>query len=88
MNLFDGTTRKPSYSMLADIVDEAQNLLREVNQLRADNAELLDYRDKYMELLSSSINHNRDMVAGLMQVAMTPGVLGAIAAHNESKDQS
>lgn len=52
-------------------------------RLERENAELRDYRQKYMDLLDKDIKHDRQILSGLLQVSMTPGVPDAITKHNE-----
>ena len=45
----------------------------ELDRLRAGNAELRHYRDDYIKLLNSNIQHNEHMLGGFMQLALKPG---------------
>lgn len=71
-----------------DVVEFARQILEmheEVLWLRGEVAELREYRDKYTEELNRSISHSRDMLGGILQIAMTPGVMDAIDANHRSQ---
>lgn len=62
---------------------EILDMESELDFLREENAELRQYRDKYMGLLDESIAHSGHMIGGLLELAMKPGVMDAIAKINE-----
>jgi len=72
------------YPNLREIAAELNDLLYERDRLADQVDELREYKKKYSDLLDSSISHGRAMMGGLLAVAMTPGVLPAIAKANES----
>lgn len=56
------------------VVEAALDILemhRELNQLRQENAELREYREKYTRLLDSDIKHGEKMAAGLLKLALS-----------------
>ena len=61
-----------------DLHDQVTRLTEEVKELR-------HYRQAYSELLNSSIEHSRHMMGGLLQLALKPGVMDAIAQANEGR---
>jgi ferric-dicitrate binding protein FerR (iron transport regulator) len=65
--------------MAADVL----NMHHELKRLREENEELRQYRKKYIELLDADIAHGRHMVGGLLELAIKPGVLDAVAVANE-----
>lgn len=69
--------------MAVQMAEEVLAMHDELQRLRAENAELLEYREKYIEELHSGIAHSQHMIGGLLQLAMKPGVLDAVAAANE-----
>jgi hypothetical protein len=58
----------------------------ELQQLRAEVEDLREYKMKYIALLDADIAHGAHMMGGLLQLAMKPGVLGAIAAANAAEE--
>jgi len=60
----------------------------ELCYLRMENARLRKYEDMYNELLMQGIQHGQKMMGGLLEIAMTPGVLPAIAKHNEAQQEN
>lgn len=71
--------------LAVQVAQETLDLYRENLYLKEYNAELLEYRDRYIELLNSSISNSAANIAGVLNLAMTPGVMDAIATHNESR---
>jgi uncharacterized membrane protein len=78
------TLMKRDYSvpMAVQMAEEVMNMHHELQRLREENAELREYRDKYMQELDNSIAHSHHMMGGLLQLALKPGALDAIAASN------
>jgi hypothetical protein len=74
-----------------DVVDIAHQVLdmhQELMLLRAEVAELRDYRKKYIESLNSGIRHSEEMLGGILNLALTPGVMEAIhRANADAADQ-
>ena len=69
-----------------DVVDFAHQILAMDRKLQEQEHELQilrEYRQKYMDLLNSSIDHSKHMTAGLLKLAMTPGVMEACAQANK-----
>ena len=67
---------------IPSVVFMAQEILDmqyELERLRDENAELRDYRRKYTQLLQESIDHSGHMMCGMLELAMKPGVMQAIA---------
>lgn len=74
---------------MKDVVCFAKQILtmeRELQSLRAQVAELEQYREKYTDLLNSSIRHSSTMMGSILDVAMIPGVMDAVSQHNSEKD--
>lgn len=72
-----------------DVCDFARQILEMENELRwlrAENAKLRDYRDKYDELLMDGIRHSETMLGGILKVAMTPGVVLEAIESDRSAD--
>lgn len=67
---------------------EVLDMHHELQELRAEVAELREYRQKYIEELDRSINHSNQMIGGLLSLAMKPGVLDAIGKANEAEAAS
>jgi hypothetical protein len=65
--------------MAVDVLD----MQHELERLREENEELRQYRKKYIELLDADIAHGQHMMGGLLELALKPGVLDAVAAANE-----
>ena len=71
-----------------DVVQMAWQVIGMHQRIEAQEAELEKLKDiekKYLELLDSSIAHGKKMMSGLLEVAMTPGVIEAIDKHNQEK---
>ena len=49
-----------------------------IQELESENAKLRNYRERYNDLLNSSVEHNQHMMLNLLNVAMTPGVVEAM----------
>lgn len=72
-----------------NVVDFAYQIIEMQNRieiLEHENARLQRYEHDYNELLNQSIQHSSNMMRGLMEVCMTPGVMKAIGDNN-SKEQ-
>jgi hypothetical protein len=69
--------------MAQEVIDMHLQLQEQEAELR----ELRKYKQEYHDLLNSSIRHSQHMIAGVMKLAMTPGVLPAIAKHNAEKGE-
>ena len=66
-----------------NIMDFAYELIalnREVEDLRLENAELLDVKEKYNRLLDDSLNHGQAMAGNMLKVLLTPGVTESLKA--------
>ena len=46
-----------------------------IQELEIENAKLREYRNKYDDLLSSSVAHNETMMFNILKVAMTPDII-------------
>lgn len=57
---------------------DVNTLLVEVDRLRRIEKDYERLKAQYMELLQGSIQHNENMLGGLLQLAMVPGVTDAI----------
>ena len=75
--------RDYSVPMAVQMAEEVLNMHHELERLREECAELREYRDKYLAELDNSIAHNQHMIGGLLELAMTPGVLDAVVAANK-----
>jgi xylose isomerase len=61
---------------------EIIDMQRRIEHLEAENMELLRYREEYFDLLNGNIEHSREMMGGMLRLALTPGVMEACAAAN------
>jgi hypothetical protein len=71
-----------------DVVDFAYQIIdmqRRIEHLEAENENLRHYRKEYMDLLDRDIKHGKEMMGGLLDLCMTPGVMEACAKANEGK---
>lgn len=75
--------RNYSAPMAVQIAEEVLGMHRELERLRAEDAELREYREKYIKELNSGIVHSQRIISGIVELAMKPGVMDAIAAANE-----
>lgn len=75
--------RDYSAPMAVQMAEEVLGMHHELQRLRAENAELREYRDKYLAELNAGIAHSQHMIGGLLELALKPGVLDAVAAANE-----
>lgn len=65
------------------MAEEVLKMYHELKRLREENEDLRQYREKYIELLDADIAHGRHMIGGMLELAMKPGVLDAVAAANK-----
>jgi hypothetical protein len=73
---------------MKDVVCFAKQILameRELQSLRNQVAELEQYREKYTDLLNTSIRHGSTMMGSILDIAMVPGVMDAISLHNTTE---
>jgi hypothetical protein len=70
--------------MAADVLD----MHHELERLREENEELHQYRKKYIDLLDANRAHGKRMMGSLLELAMKPGVLDAVAVANERTERS
>lgn len=54
----------------------------EIAELRDELYYLRGVEEKYRTLLDGSIEHNKKMLGNIFKIAMAPGVIEAIGAHN------
>lgn len=71
---------------IVDFAYQVIDLNNRVIELEKQNEDLMYYKDKYFELLNSSIAHGEKMTGQLLQVMMTPGVVEACAAAAEKAE--
>lgn len=69
----------PPYSAAQAAANEVLDMFNEVQHLRRENEELKGYRQKYIEHLNRSIEHNKQTVVGLLGVAARMDTLEAQA---------
>jgi hypothetical protein len=72
---------------MMNVVDFARQILamdRRIQTLEAEVERLTPFEEKYDALIQRGIEHSHNLIGGLMQLATTPGVMDAIAKHNES----
>jgi hypothetical protein len=75
--------RDYSVPLAVQMAEEVLNMHHELERLREECAELREYRDKYIDEMNRGIAHSQHMIGGLLELAMKPGVLDAVAAANE-----
>ncbi len=75
------TGRAELVGMAWAIVDMDHQLRRQEEELE----ELRGYRQKYTDLLKSSIARNEAMLGGVLQIALTPRAMEAINTHNKAE---
>lgn len=68
-----------NFDLAFEVASQVIDMAHEIDRLRSENADLREYRRKYMELLNSDIEHNERMMVGLLDICLTPGVLPAMA---------
>lgn len=73
-----------AYPTLREIHAELGELLFERDCLASEVKELREYRQKYAELLQDSINSGHVVMRGMLELALKPGVMEAVAKANES----
>lgn len=76
--------RTHSLDLLADIHEALGDVLRSHARLEEEVEDLREYRQKYMDLLDADIAHGQHMMGGLLELALTPGVLDAVGKANAS----
>jgi len=64
------------------VIDMSQLIKRQKLELE----ELRGYKQKYFDLLNADIAHSQVMIGGILQIAMTPGVMEAIGDNNKAKE--
>lgn len=64
--------------MAADVLD----MHHELERLREENEDLRQYRTKFIALLDADLARGKHMIGSLLELAMKPGVLDAVAAAN------
>lgn len=67
-----------------ELAEDIMAMADEIVALRAEVHELREYRRKYDESVQQSIDHNQQMIGGLFAIAMTPGVMDALAKANQN----
>lgn len=75
----DEYPRYDSYTHARAAARETLDMYDELQRLRVEVEELREYQRKYIELLDSSIEHNKSMVVGLLGVAVRMDTLEAQA---------
>lgn len=69
---------------IVDMAHEIIDMDDELNYLRGEVIRLKEYEKKYFQLLQDSTAHNHHMVLGMLDLAMKPGVMGAISNANKA----
>lgn len=69
---------------VVEFAHQVLDMQSRIHELEREVAELRDYRERYDALLQDSLNHNQRMMTNMLEVCMTPGVLTAMKAHQES----
>lgn len=68
--------------MVVQIARDVLDMQDELDILRDEVEYLREYKRKYAELLDESIGHSQQMVFGMLELAMKPGVMDALGAAN------
>jgi hypothetical protein len=63
--------------LAVQMADDVLGMHEELQRLRAENAELREYRKKYLAELDAGIAHGQHMVPGLLELAMKRALLRA-----------
>ena len=71
--------RDDSVSLAVQMASDVLDMHDELQRLREENNELLEYRKKYIDLLDADIARDRHMMGDLLNLALRPGVLGTEA---------
>jgi len=71
--------------MAVQIAYETVAIHKELVRLRGEVEELIEYKQKYFDLLDESINHSGSMIGGMLKLAMVPGVLEACSKANDAE---
>lgn len=56
------------------LAEEVLTMHYRVQELEAENERLLAFKQRYDELLNTSVQHSREMMASTVGVLLTPGV--------------
>lgn len=56
--------------LIIQIANEMLDMYEELECLRKENKELIEYKKKYVELLDESIGHNNKMMVGFLDLAV------------------
>ena len=67
--------RDDSVSLAVQMASDVLDMHDELQRLREENNELLEYRKKYIDLLDADIARDRHMMGDLLNLALRPGVL-------------
>lgn len=59
-------------ALLLDLAREVRDMDSELWALRREVEELREYRDKYLDLLNSSIEHNERMLGNVLEACLDP----------------
>ena len=65
-------------SLVLDLCDENDFLIEQLHKARADSKE---WRDKYNDLLNSSINHSQVMMRNMIDVLLDPPLSSPSPVH-------
>lgn len=84
---YDENYEKVWMPKVVSLAHEILDMQEELEILRKENRRLQGIEQKYGELLDSSISHSQKMMFGILDIAMTPGVMNAIDTHNQSKEK-
>jgi hypothetical protein len=76
-----------SYDYAVQVAEETLAMHDELMRLRDENEELREYRRKYLDLLNDNTRHSEHMMASMLKLALTPGVIEACQA-NQKEVQS
>lgn len=69
---------------VVDFAHQVLDMHDRVQQLEAENAELREYRQRYVDELHRGIAHSGHMLTGMLELAMKPGVMDAIKKANDA----
>lgn len=73
---------KDAVKFAHDILDMQERIFK----LEADVAYFQPYEKKFLDLQRQDIEHNQKMLGGILQIAMTPGVMEAIGKSHETAE--
>lgn len=74
-----------------NVIDFAHDILDmqdRIRHLEAENAALMDYKQKYISLLNGNLEHNQAMMLTMLDAVMTPGVIDAMQQRNGNKNET